>query len=252
MPNQGLKRYTKNERMKNWIRAAFVLFLLSAAVACSKSDGDIPDTRAELLVFNMIPGSAKFDILLDTATLAGGLAYGDNSGAYRAFRAQKYDLMVYEAGNHTTAVMGGELNLTNGKRLSAFLTVDSKNVPRVLLTEDDITPSSTPSNAKMRIVDLSDPYRQVGTGANQQQLPLDIYLDYKDKTSVPVFKSVTYFGVTAFAEITSVPHRLDINWVDSTKTLQKVPFTAEAGKVYTFIATGDPKNTTFRMFQYIH
>lgn len=252
MPNQGLKRYTKNERMKNWIRAAFVLFLLSAAVACSKSDGDIPDTRAQLLVFNMIPGSAAFDVLVDTVTLGSNMAYGGNSGAYRAFRAQKYELMVYEAGNHTTPVMGGELNLRNGKRLSAFLTVDSKNAPSVLLTEDDIAPSATPSYAKMRIVDLSDPYRQVGTGTNQQQLPLDIYLDYKDSTSIPVFKGVTYLGATAFAEITSVKHSLDINWVDSSKTLQKVPFTPEAGKVYTLIATGDPKTTAFKMFQYTH
>lgn len=252
MPEQGQKRYTKNERMKNWIRAAFVLFLLSAAVACSKSDGDIPDTRAELLVFNMIPGSATFDIMLDTVTLGSNMAYGDNSAAYKAFRAQKYELMVYEAGNHTTPIMGGELNLRNGKRLSAFLTVNSKNVPNILLTEDDITPSATPSYAKMRIIDLSDPYRQVGTGTNQQQLPLDIYLDYKDSTSVPVFKSVLYFGVTAFAEITSVNHSVDINWVDSSKTLQSIPFTAEAGKVYTLIATGDPKTTAFRMFQYTH
>lgn len=238
--------------MKNWIRAAFVLLLLSAAVACSKSDGDIPDTRAELLVFNMIPGSAKFDVMVDTTTLGSNMAYGDNSGSYKAFRAQKYDLMVYEAGNHTTPVMGGELNLTNGKRLSAFLTIDSLKVARVLLAEDDITPSATPSYAKMRIIDLSDPYRQVGTGANKQQLPLDIYLDYKDSTSVPVFKSVTYFGVTAFAEITAVKHNVDFNWVDSSKTLQSIPFTAEAGKVYTLIATGDPKTAAFRMFQYVH
>jgi hypothetical protein len=238
--------------MKNWTRAALVLCLLSAAIACSKSDGDIPDTRASLLVFNMIPGSAKFDVLLDTVALGSNLAYGDNSGRYRDFRAQKYDLLVYEAGNHTTPVMGGELNLTNGKHLSAFLTVDSKNRPGVLLTEDDITPSPTPTLAKMRIVDLSDPYRQVGTGGNQQQLPLDIYLDYKDKSSVPVYKAVTYFGVTAPAEITAASHSVDFNWTDSSKTLQSVPFTAEAGKVYTLIATGDPKTTAFKMFQYVN
>ncbi|WP_298737422.1 DUF4397 domain-containing protein [uncultured Chitinophaga sp.] len=237
--------------MKNRIRAACVLFLLFAAVACSKSDGDIPDTRAELLVFNMIPGSAKFDIMLDTATLGGDLAYGDNSGAYRAFRAQKYDLLVYEAGNHTTPVMGGELNLRNGKRLSAFLTVDSRNVPRVLLTEDNIKPPAGLTNAQMRIVDLCDPYRRVGTGNNQQQLPLDIYLDYKDSTSIPVYKAVTYFRVTDFAEITAMQHSVDFNWLDST-TLQSVPFNAESGKAYTLIATGNPLDASFRMFQYVH
>jgi hypothetical protein len=238
--------------MKNWILAAFVGLLLSAAAACSKSDGDIPDTRADLLVFNMIPGSAKFDVLVDTVTLGNNLAYGDNSGNYRRFRAQKYELMVYEAGNHTTPIMGGELNLRNGKRLSAFLTVDSKNNPGILLTEDDNTPSAVPTLAKMRIVDLSDPYRQVGTGTNTQQLPLDIYLDYKDRSSVPVYRAVTYFGVTDPAEITAGDHTVYFNWTDSTLTLQRVPFTAEAGKVYTLIATGDPKTTNFKMFQYIH
>lgn len=239
--------------MKNWIRAAFVLFLLSAAVACSKSDGDIPDTRAGLLIFNMIPGDAKFDVLLDTAVLGNNLAYGDNTGTYKEFRARKYDLWVYPAGNHTTPVMAGELNVRNGKNLSAFLTVDSKKNMSVLLTEDVNTPSSIATYAKFRVVDLTDPYRTVGTSGNTQRLPLDFYLNYVDKKSIPVFKGLTYGAVTGPAEIVGGTYRVDINWLDSSKTLQKVPFTAEAGKVYTLIATGDALSTgNFKMFQYVH
>lgn len=242
--------------MKNRTRAALVLFLLSAAIACSKSDGDIPDTRGSLLVFNMIPGTAKFDVLLDTVTLGSSLAYGGNSGAYKEFRAQKYELWVYPAGNRTTPVMGGELNLRNGKNLSAFLTVDHNDTLSVLLTEDDNTPAATAANARMRVIDLSDPYRRVGTGNNQQQLPLDIYLNYKDSSSTPVYRALTYGAVTQPAEILAGSHIVNINWTDSSLILQKVPFTAEAGKVYTLIATGDAKDTTstttFKMFQYVH
>jgi hypothetical protein len=239
--------------MKNWIRAALVLFLLSAAVACSKSDGEIPDTRAGLLIFNMIPGDAKFDVLLDTVALGSNLAYGDNTGTYKEFRAQKYDLLIYPAGSRTTPIMAGELNLRNGKNLSAFLTIDRNRIMSVLLTEDNNTPSSIATYAKFRVVDLTDPYRVVGSGSNQQPLPLDIYLNYADEKSIPVFRALTYGAVTGPAEVVGGNYRVDINWMDSSAVLQKAPFVAEAGKVYTLIATGNAlRPDSFKLFQYVH
>lgn len=237
--------------MKNWTRAALVLVLLFAAIACSKdSESDIPDTRGGLMVFQMIPGDVKFDVMLDTVTLGSNMAFGDNTGSYKEFRAQKYNLFVYLAGNHTAPIMGGELNLRHGKNLSAFLTVDHNDTLQVFVTEDDNTPSTIAGNARMRVINLSDPYRKVGTGNNQQQLPLDFYLEYVDKKSVPVFKSLTYGTVTEPAEIRAGNRRLDINWVDSSKILQSVSFRADSGKVYTMITTGDPRTANFKLWQY--
>jgi hypothetical protein len=239
--------------MKNWTRFVFVLLLICGAGACGKdSEDDIPDTRGRLLVYQMIPGGARFDVLLDTATLGSNLAYGESTNTYREFRAQKYNLYVYPAGNHTVPIMAGELNLRHGKNLSAFLTADRNDTLRVLVAEDDNTISTTSGNARMRIINLSNSYFEVGSGANttRRDLPLDFYLNYVDEKSQPVYRALNYGAVTAPAEIRLGNYDVDINWTDSSKVLQTFPFRADSGKVYTLIATGDARGTNFKMFQF--
>jgi len=234
---------------KNGLCAAGVLALLLAAIACSKSsDSDIPDTSGSLQVFQMVPGNDLFDVVLDTTIIGSNLGYGDHTDGYRSFRAQKYSLWIYPAGNHATALLGGELNLRNGKQFSAFLTLDHANTLRLLVTEDDNAPSAT-GNARVRVVDLCDPYVRPEGSNNDRALPLDFYLDYKDSTSVPMFRAVTY-GAVRSAEIIPRSYELDINWQDSSMVLQTVPLQVDSGRVYTLVATGDVLGDTFKMWQF--
>jgi hypothetical protein len=230
--------------MNKWI----VLLLLAAAIACGKtSDTDIPNTSAGVMVFNMAPNAAAFDVLVDTVTVGSNLAYGENSTTYKRFRAQKYNLWVYAAGNHSTALLGGELNLRNGHDYSVFLTIDSTNTLRVLLTQDDHTLPAEKANASIRVIDLSDPYVKVGTGTNKQSLALDFYLD-----TIRLYRRLGYGAVTSFTEVVGHSYEAHWNWVDSSLILQRTPLAPEPGKVYTLIATGNVLNSTYKLWQFVH
>ncbi|WP_217607109.1 DUF4397 domain-containing protein [Chitinophaga sp. GbtcB8] len=236
--------------MKKWIRPALIIFLLAAAVACGKdSDSDLPDTSASVRVYQFVDSNtAHFDFKLDTVTLGSNLGYGENT-QYKQFRAQKYSFYVYAAGS-TAPILGGELNLRNGKHLSALLCKNHLNVLQLVVLEDDLAPPSAPANARIRVVNLCDTYYKTGTRGNQQPLALDFRIRWGTNDTLRIFDGIAYGAATSSPEIRANPYQVDFNFRDSSLVLGTFPFQADSGKVYTLVTTGTATDKTrFKMWK---
>ncbi|HEU4553060.1 MAG TPA: DUF4397 domain-containing protein [Chitinophaga sp.] len=237
--------------MKKWIRPALIICLLAVAVACSKdSDSDLPDTHSGVRVFQMVPdANARFDFKLDTITLGSNLGYGENTGAYKQFRAEKHNFYIYPAGS-STPIMGGELTLRNGYNLSAYLTVDHLDTLRLLVTQDDLTPPTGPGNAHIKYINLCDTYVKVPNSTRTQPLALDFYFDYADRDSLLVYRSVGFANITDVREILATSYKVNFNFRDSSLVLQTAQMKLDSGKVYTLVTTGNANDATFKMWTF--
>ncbi|KAA2241649.1 DUF4397 domain-containing protein [Chitinophaga agrisoli] len=245
--------------MKKWTQAALALLLLIAAIACNKnSDSDLPDTRGGITVYQMLPSyTVSLDFVLDTAIIGSNLGYGQSSGPYKYFRAQNYKLLIYPAGVRDDTLLTTELSVRNGHNISVFLYADSTNLVRLRTTDDDLTPPSTETpRSKIRVVDLADVSVLVDGSKNLQPLAMDVFVDYIDEKSIPVFRSVSFGAITPSLEILAQDKDLDFNWRDSSKVLQTARLNAQEGKIYTLVTTigkGKPiTDTSFRLWQFIN
>jgi len=224
--------------MKKWIRPALIIFLLAAAIACGKnSDSDLPDTSSSVRVYQFVDSNtAHFDFKLDTVTLGSNLGYGENT-AYRSFRAQKHSFYVYPAGS-TVPILGGELNLRNGKHLSALLCRNHLNVLQLVVLDDDLAPPSVAANARIRVVNLSDTYYTIKGKNNLQALSLDFRIRWGTNDTLRIFDGIAYGAATSSPEIRANSYQVDFNFRDSSLVLGTFPFKADSGKVYTLVTTG--------------
>jgi len=235
--------------MKKWIRPALIIFLLAAAIACGKnSDSDLPDTSASVRVYQFVDSNtAHFDFKLDTVTLGTNLGYGENT-TYRPFRAQKYNFYVYPAGS-TVPILAGELNLRNGKHLSALLCRNHLNVLQLVVLDDGLAPPSVAANARIRVVNLCDTYYTIEGRNNLQALSLDFRIRWGTNDTLRIFDGIAYGAATSSPEIRANPYQVDFNFRDSSKVLGTFPLKADSGKVYTLVTTGDAMDKTrFKMW----
>lgn len=236
--------------MKKWIRPALIIFLLAAAVACGKdSDSDLPDTSSSVRIYQFVDSAtARFDFKLDTVTLGSNLGYGENT-AYKQFRAQKYSFYVYAAGS-TAPILGGELNLRNGKHLSALLCRNHLNVLQLVVLDDDLAPPSVAANSRIRVVNLCDTYYSIPGRNNLQALSLDFRIRWGTNDTLRIFDGIAYGAATSAPEIRANPYQVDFNFRDSSLVLGTFPFQADSGKVYTLVTTGTATNkASFKMWK---
>ncbi len=243
--------------MKNWIQTAVALVLLMAAIACNKnSESDLPDTSGGITVYQMIPNyTASFDFVLDTTTIGSNLGYGQSSGAYKQFRAQNYKLFIYPAGNRADTLAVRDVSIRNKHDLSVFLFTDSANLANIIITDDDLSlPSTVSPRAKIRVVDLADTWVRPTGSTNRQPLALDVFINYVNKQTPPVFRGVAFGAVTPSVEILAQEKPLNFNWRDSSYTMQTVQLNALEGKIYTLVATVGARkpltDTSFRLWQF--
>lgn len=233
--------------MKKLLSPAWLLLLFLTAACNKTSDSDIPDTKSGVIVYNMAPGDRKFDILLDTAVLGTDLAFGQSTNTYREFRAQKYDLLVFAAGDRSTPLIRGEINLRNNRNYSTYLTINNQNLLGMIGGEDDLNPSSSPDYAKFRVINLSDTYMRLSSTSRPERLPMDFYLG-KNR----MYRRVSYTGVAPFLEILKGTYQVDARWPDSSLSLlhdpnNKVELQAVGGKIYTLITTGKAQDSTLKI-----
>jgi hypothetical protein len=221
------------------------ILALLFALACNKtSDSDLPVTKSGLMVYNMVPGESKFDALIDTTLLGENLPFGGQTGGFREFRAKKYTLNIFLAGNRDRPLFRGEINLRNNRYYSAFLTVDTQNVVRVVGAEDDL--QAPPADvAKVRFINLSDSY--VTRGRVTEPLPFDFYLELNR-----ISRRLPYTGVTPFVSIMNGKYQVDVRYPDSTLSLQKFQLQADSGKIYTIVTTGTRKDNNLKVTQFIN
>lgn len=230
--------------MKQWFLFSWLL-VAAGMIACNKdSDSSIPDTSAAINVFLAVP-DAKFDVLLDTVSIGSDLGMGESTG-YHKFRAQRYTLYIYPAGNRTTPVAGGQVSLRNNHYSSVFLSRDNNKVLRAMIVEDDLKPPTTANTGKLRIVNLSDTY-----ASTFQTLRLDFYVDSSLR-----YQRINYLNATDFQEIPIGAHTRDVRWADSSLSLlqNNLPdFTVEDRKIYSWIAIGNALvKDSFKLVEFVH
>ncbi len=226
----------------------FSILIAALIISCKKdSDSAIPVTSSSLMIFQAVPGPAKFDVVLDTFSVGNDLAYGENTG-YKQFRARKYTLMVFPAGNRTNPVAGGEINLRNNRFYSAFLGVDTDNGLVLMAAEDELDAPKVAGNAKLLVVNLSD--TRYGTG--NTRLLLDYYTD-----TTKILPRVGFGNITPFKEIKGdSTYKIDARWADSSLSVlkkEKETLVSKANGIYTIVTSGnalDPND--IKLFQVIN
>ncbi|SHM08907.1 protein of unknown function [Chitinophaga jiangningensis] len=236
--------------MKKFIIIAIAAMAILAA--CKKdSDSAIPQTSSNFMFFNGVPNTT-FGVLIDTVNISTGVAYGQST-TYRSFKAQAYNLYIYDVSKPNVLINFGQVNLRNGKHISTYLGIDTTNeVPnglRMTLAEDDLSNVSG-GQARYRVVDMSDTYK---TNRNNKSA---LAMDFKVDTSRYVwgFRAMQF---TAFSDFKTIQgdstYHLNVNWVDSTKRLGTFPMNLQKGKVYTYVATGNALDSlNFKVFVVQH
>jgi len=226
---------------------ACLILLATGFVACnSKDDTAIPDTSSNINVFIGVAG-AQFDIAIDTAFIGTDVGEGESTG-YKSFRAQRYTLNIYAAGNHTSPVAFGQISMRNNYHYSVFLSQARNKTLRLLAVEDVLNPPN-PFTGRVRIVNLSDSYN-----SDQQSVNLDFSLaDLKDTTR---FRNLNYLAVTPFTEIQAGDYDRHINLANSSVDLLGtiVPtFTVPDGKLTSWIVYGNAyARDSFKLVEFQH
>ncbi|PSL47504.1 uncharacterized protein DUF4397 [Chitinophaga niastensis] len=223
-----------------------VIIVLALLAACKKnSDSSIPVTQSNFMFFNAVPGNAQFNILLDSLPVATNVGYGVGTG-YKQFRAQNYNLYIYDTRTPNNLMYGGQINLRNKRFYSAYLGADSTGLQLALrITEDDLS-SPGAGTAKFRVVDLSQAFTP-----NRSVLGIDVYSD----TFPRFFRGITFTALTPFATVYGDSNytKLNFRWTDSTKVLQQYHLSTQAGKVYTLVTTRYPLDSlNFKIFTIQH
>ena len=234
--------------MKQRIFWACLILLVTGFVACNsnKDDSAIPDTSSNINVFIAVQG-AQYDISIDTTFIGSNIGAGESTG-YKSFRAQRYTLNIYPAGNHTTPVGSGQISMRNDYHYSVFLSRDHNGVLRLVAVQDLLTAPDAHSS-KIRIVNLSDTY-----GSSAESVNLDFTVaDLADTTR---FKNLNYLSITAFTPIVGGSHDLHINYADSSLSLigkNESSFTVPDGKISSFIVYGNAlKADSFKLVEFKH
>ncbi|MBV7531796.1 DUF4397 domain-containing protein [Chitinophaga sp. sic0106] len=236
--------------MKKFLILAIAVMAILAA--CKKdSDSAIPQTSSNFMFFNGVPGSS-FGVLIDTVSISTGVAFGQST-TYRSFKAQAYNLYIYNTANPTQLISFGQVNLRNGKHISAYLGIDTTGaIPaglRMVLAEDDL--SGVPGQqARYRVVDMSDTYKT--NRNNKSSLAMDFNVD--TSRYVWGFRAMQFTSYSDFKTIhADSTYKLNVNWVDSSKRLGTFPMDLKNGKVYTFVATGNALDSlNFKVFMVQH
>lgn len=226
---------------------ACLILLVTGFVACnSKDDTAIPDTSSNINVFTGVAG-AQYDIAIDTTFIGTNVGEGESTG-YKSFRAQRYTLNIYLAGNHTTPVASGQISMRNDYYYSVFLSRDHNSTLRLLAVRDVLT-TPTALHGMVRIVDLSDSYN-----SDLQSVNLDFSLaDLSDTTR---FQSLTYLTVTAFTSFEAGTFDRHINYADSSLSLlgnNGSTFTVLDGKLTSWIVYGNALvRDSFKLVEFTH
>ena len=224
------------------------ILMLTGFVACN-SDGDtaIPNTSSNINVFIAVPGE-QYDVAIDTTFIGSNLGAGEST-SYKSFRAQRYTLSIYPAGNHTTALIAGQISMRNDYTYSVFLSKDHTGALRLLAVQDKLTPLPDAFTGKLRIVNLSDTYNSGGGSVN-----LDFYV--KDLTDTARFQNLNYLAVTPFTAFQAGSYDRDIRYADSSLSLlgkNTAAFTVVDGKFTSWIVYGNALvSDSFKLAEFIH
>jgi hypothetical protein len=228
----------------------FVCILwIAGLVACNGKDDDsaIPDTGSNINVFIAVPGG-HFDVALDTAFIGTDLGEGEST-TYKSFRAQRYTLLIYAAGNHTMPLIGGQISMRNAYHYSAFLSVDHTNTLRLTAVEDNLTPLPDKFAGKIRVVNLSDTYT---SGAQSVNLDFTGF-DLRDTTR---FQNLNYLAVTPFAQIQAGSFNREIRLAGTTQSLLgkiQPTFTVVDGKFTSWVVYGNALvSDSFKLVEFTH
>ncbi|WP_291909746.1 DUF4397 domain-containing protein [Chitinophaga sp. CB10] len=236
--------------MKKFLVMALAAMALMAA--CKKdSDSAIPQTSSNFMFFNGVPNTT-FGVLIDSVRISSGVPFGQAT-AYRSFKAQAYNLYLYNTAAPNVLINFGQVNLRNGKYISTYLGIDTTNaIPgglRLTLAEDDL--SAVPAQqARYRVVDMSDTYKTLRN--NKTALAMDFRVD--SSRYIYGFRAMQFTAFSTFKTIRGdSSYKLNVNWVDSTKQLGTFPMNLQSGKVYTFVATGNALDSlNFKVFAIQH
>lgn len=237
-----LKKLNDKGFMKQLVYAALLIVLTAA---CNKnSDSAIPDTKSGINVFQAVRDNSAFDVLLDTIQLGKSMVFGTNTG-YQFFRARKYNLAVYVAGDRTRLLAGGEINLRNNRQYSIFIGVDTSGRRLVVNAAEDTLSAPQPGKARLRFVNLSDTYKP-----NKQALGLDFYTNGRR-----IERGIGFQTITNFRDIDAdSTYNLDVRWVDSSLSLlkgRKEQITIRDQQIFTVIIAGNALDTSkLRLIRY--
>jgi hypothetical protein len=126
---------------------AFLLLLsfVLAAGGCSSS------SSTKMRVMNAVPNEASLDALLDTASFATNIAYG-NSSAYASTSSGSRNLQVEPSGT-TDVIINTTLSVSSGASYTVVAANFSSQAAAITLTDDNSSPVS--GNFKIRIVNAA-------------------------------------------------------------------------------------------------
>lgn len=147
-----IKTMKRTSILKNVLAGTSLLLFATLITSCKKDDVDEVGS-ANVIVVNASTSSSAQTFQLAGNTLKSGLAFGQNTD-YIATNSGNNLRAVFKNDGSETDYASEEIDLTNGRHYSVFLTGDGQNA-RVRAFEDNLEAPAS-GQAKVRFVHLSD------------------------------------------------------------------------------------------------
>ncbi|MDR7212421.1 DUF4397 domain-containing protein [Flavobacterium piscis] len=200
--------------------ALVALIFLSA---CDNNEID-PFGSARLKVVNAAPNSGSQKFVMANIPYIGNLGYLENSVSYHNVVSGKNLVSQFRDENDNDLYATEELNLSDDKRYTVYLTGESRSDAEVRLYEDNIT---APASGKARVK-----FIHLSSGAPQN-------IDFIDSEGNNLALNLARYNQSSYSEISAGSLAIEVRSAGESEniaTLQTANFAD--GKVYTIFIAG--------------
>ncbi|QOG04545.1 DUF4397 domain-containing protein [Flavobacterium sp. MDT1-60] len=200
--------------------AAAALIILSS---CDNNEVD-PFGSARLKVVNAAPNSGSQKFVMANIPYIGNLEYLDHSVSYHDVAVGNNLASQFRDENDNDLYASEELDLSDDKRYTVYLTGESRDDAEVRLYEDNISAPAS-GKAKVKFIHLSS-----GAPAN---------IDFLDAQGNNLVLNVARYSQSSYSEINAGSLGIQVRGTGGSDNLATLPATNfDAGKVYTVFIAG--------------
>jgi hypothetical protein len=107
--------------------------------------------KTRFRVMNAVPDESSLDVLLDSATVAGHVAYGTSTG-YQTVKSGSHQITVEPPGS-TTPLLAQSISFGSGSDTTIISSNFSSNIANLVLTDNNTAPAS--GDFKLRVVNAA-------------------------------------------------------------------------------------------------
>jgi len=183
---------------------------------------------AKVRLVNANPDQSGLTLLLDTKSVASGIAYG-SATSYVSVSPASHQLQV-ETGSNSTPIIDTTLTFSSGSNVSLISANYSYNAMSIVLNDDNSAPPS--GDFKVRVVNVSP-----GMGAQ------DVYVVTSGtdiNSSSPVFSSLGFGGASSYVTLGAGSYDVVFTPPGSKFINLTTSYTLSAGQIRTVLALNDP------------